>query len=163
MSDFHCLPGRTVARRLTVSAVTQEALDLAHADLPPDQPCVLFLLHGTSRRKSHGAKLPIAEVRRLIEVLSEMADQANIPPLPTELGPRVYYLRTHIPMTQRVLAERSRCSAPTIANVENGRQVPFNSATARIAIALGVSRGSLIDLAEQMRQRRRGKNKEHAV
>ncbi|WP_146605845.1 helix-turn-helix domain-containing protein [Micromonospora craterilacus] len=61
------------------------------------------------------------------------------------LGHRVRLLRAERGLTQRQLAEAVGISRPSLANIERGRQETSVSVLLRLAAALGVTPGVLVD------------------
>lgn len=66
---FACVKGGTRARAISLTSVSQEAFDLARANMPADQPCLLFLLHMAAGNPGPGGILQLPEAKRLCEAL----------------------------------------------------------------------------------------------
>jgi len=70
---------------------------------------------------------------------------------------RLAYLRAERLMTQQQLAERAGVATATIGRSEAGGYIPHGPTIQKIAVALGVEIKDLIEPAEMIAGRRRGK------
>jgi transcriptional regulator with XRE-family HTH domain len=74
------------------------------------------------------------------------------------LADRLAYLRAERMLTQQQLAERAGVAPATIGRTEAGGYVPHGPTLQKISAALGVEIKDLIEPAEMIEGRRRGKS-----
>ncbi len=171
MTDIRCIKGVTSARQLSVSAVSQEALDLTDADSPVDVPCALLMMTMQSGQH-YGAKLTFsaadALARHLANIVAEHVrgngrEHAVSPPRPVRpdmaFGQRLHQLRNERQMSQRELASIVRCSCTVISEMELGKRIYSDAMVSRIAVALEASQEELVSHArrERPKPKRRGR------